>query len=59
VALENLSERQRLAVILVHGYGWRPVEVAAVTGLRTTTVQTHAARGLARLRDALEASSHA
>ena len=59
VALGNLSERQRLAIILVHGYGWRPSEVAAVTGLRKTTVQTHAARGLARLRDALEATSHA
>jgi DNA-directed RNA polymerase specialized sigma24 family protein len=59
MALRNLSERQRLAVVLVHGYGWRPAEVAAVTGLRATTVQTHAARGLARLRDALEANSHA
>jgi DNA-directed RNA polymerase specialized sigma24 family protein len=58
VALASLTERQRLAVVLVHGYGWRPAEVAAVTGLRATTVQTHATRGLARLRDALEATSH-
>jgi DNA-directed RNA polymerase specialized sigma24 family protein len=58
-ALRTLSERQRLAVVLVHGYGWRPAEVAAVTGLRTTTVHTHASRGLARLRAALEAADHA
>jgi len=54
-ALASLSERQRLAVVLVHGYGWRPGEVAEVTGLRTPTVQTHATRGLERLRHALEA----
>jgi DNA-directed RNA polymerase specialized sigma24 family protein len=58
-ALTSLSERQRLAVVLVHGYGWRPVEVAEITGLRAPTVQTHAMRGLARLRAALEVHDHA
>jgi DNA-directed RNA polymerase specialized sigma24 family protein len=59
VALASLTERQRLAVVLVHGYGWRPAEVADVTGLRVPTVQTHATRGLVRLRHALEVHDHA
>jgi DNA-directed RNA polymerase specialized sigma24 family protein len=58
-ALADLSERQRLAVVLVHGFGWRLAEVAEVTGMRVPTVQTHAERGLARLRRALEVHDHA
>jgi RNA polymerase sigma factor (sigma-70 family) len=52
-ALAQLSERQRLAVVLVHGYGYTLQEVAELTGLHKGSVQTHAARGLARLRAAL------
>ena len=52
-ALAALSEQQRLAVVLVHGYGYTLQEVAELTGLRKGSVQTHAARGLARLRAAL------
>lgn len=52
-ALARLTRRQRLAVVLVHGYGYTLREVAELTGTRPTTVQNHAARGLARLRDAL------
>lgn len=52
-ALAQLSERQRLAVILVHGYGYTLQEVADLTGLHKGSVQAHAARGLARLRAAL------
>lgn len=52
-ALAALSQRQRLAVVLVHGYGCTLREVAELTGLRQTTVQNHAARGLARLRTKL------
>jgi DNA-directed RNA polymerase specialized sigma24 family protein len=52
-ALAALSERQRLAVVLVHGYGYTLREVAELTGLRRTSVQNHAERGLARLRAAL------
>jgi RNA polymerase sigma factor (sigma-70 family) len=58
-ALAQLSERQRLAVVLVHGYGWRLTEVAEMTGMRVTTVQTHVERGLTRLRNALEVHDHA
>ena len=55
-ALAALTERQRLAVILVHGYGYTLREVADLTGIRVTTVQNHLARGLARLRKTLGAT---
>jgi RNA polymerase sigma factor (sigma-70 family) len=55
MALARLSERQRVAVVLVHGFGWSLREVADLTGTATTTVQNHVERGLARLRAALEA----
>jgi RNA polymerase sigma factor (sigma-70 family) len=54
-ALRELSERQRVAVVLVHGFGWTAAEVGAVLGVKTTTVQSHVERGLARLRLSLEA----
>jgi DNA-directed RNA polymerase specialized sigma24 family protein len=49
-ALAALSQRQRLVVVLVHGYGYTLREVADLTGVKQTTVQNHAERGLARLR---------
>jgi RNA polymerase sigma factor (sigma-70 family) len=52
-ALAALSPRQRLAVVLVHGYGYTLREVAELTGIRPTTVQNHLGRGLARLRSLL------
>jgi DNA-directed RNA polymerase specialized sigma24 family protein len=55
-ALESLSRRQRLAVVLVYGYGWQLREVAETCGLAVTTVQNHLERGLAKLRIALEVS---
>jgi DNA-directed RNA polymerase specialized sigma24 family protein len=54
-ALARLSERQRVAVVLVHGFGWSLREVADLTGIAPTTIQNHVERGLARLRAALEA----
>lgn len=54
-ALATLSERQRLAVVLIHGYGYTLREAAELTGLRRTSIQNHAERGLARLRVALSA----
>jgi RNA polymerase sigma factor (sigma-70 family) len=56
-ALATLTQRQRLAVVLVHGYGYTLREVAELTGLRRTSVQNHAERGLARLRAALGTGS--
>jgi RNA polymerase sigma-70 factor (ECF subfamily) len=53
-ALRQLSESQRVAVVLVHGCGWTHAEVAELVGSATSTVATHVARGLARLRALLE-----
>jgi DNA-directed RNA polymerase specialized sigma24 family protein len=49
-ALAALSPRQRLAVVLVHGYGYTLREVGELTGTRPTTVQNHLSRGLSHLR---------
>lgn len=57
VALSALSERQRLAVVLVHGFGWTHREVAELTGTSQSSVQSHLERGLARLRRNLEVVS--
>jgi DNA-directed RNA polymerase specialized sigma24 family protein len=56
-AMAALSPRQRVAVVLVHGYGYTLREVAELTGLRRTSVQNHAERGLVRLRAALGATT--
>jgi DNA-directed RNA polymerase specialized sigma24 family protein len=53
-ALCSLTERQRVAVVLVHGYSWTLAEVADLLGLKVTTVQNHLERGLARLRSRFE-----
>jgi DNA-directed RNA polymerase specialized sigma24 family protein len=58
-ALLALSEGQRTAVVLVHGFGWTLQEVAELTGVRKTSVQNHLERGVARLRVSMEASDHA
>jgi DNA-directed RNA polymerase specialized sigma24 family protein len=53
-AVRSLSEAQRVAVVLVHGYEWTLREVAELTGVTISTVQTHVERALAKLRAALE-----
>jgi DNA-directed RNA polymerase specialized sigma24 family protein len=52
-ALAALTTRQRLAVVLVHGFGWTLQEVGELTGTKGTTVQNHVSRGLRHLRTAL------
>ena len=52
-ALAALTQRQRLAVVLVHGNGYTLREVAELTAIRPTTVQNHLGRGLSRLRSLL------
>jgi DNA-directed RNA polymerase specialized sigma24 family protein len=52
--LATLSERQRLAVVLVHAYGWTLREVADLTETSIGTVQVHVDRGMARLRAGLQ-----
>lgn len=49
-ALQKLSDRQRQAVVLVIAFGYSHAEVAELLGVTRATVQTHAERGLARLR---------
>ena len=58
-ALEALSELQRVCVVMVHGYGWTPSEVAELLGIDRSTVRTHVARALARLQQTLEVTPHA
>jgi RNA polymerase sigma-70 factor (ECF subfamily) len=53
-ALALLSERQRVATLLVHGGGWTYVEVADLFGVDRGTVKKHADRGLEKLRSAME-----
>lgn len=52
-AIENLTEKQRAAVLLVHGFGWTFREVADMLGVSVSTVQSHVERGMAKLRSAL------
>jgi RNA polymerase sigma factor (sigma-70 family) len=52
-ALERLSERQRQAILLCHGYGWTLAEVGELLGVGPSTVQRHIDRGMAKLRSKL------
>jgi len=52
-ALARLSDRQRVAVILVHSLGWTYAEVAELLGISIGTVESHLQRGLGRLRRSL------
>ena len=58
-ALGELSDQQRLAVVLVHGFGWTMRDVADLAGTKVPTIQTHLARGLSKLRASLEVDEHA
>jgi DNA-directed RNA polymerase specialized sigma24 family protein len=58
-ALAELSEGQRTAVVLIHGFGWTMREVAELNGISVSTVQTHLERGLKNLREALEVEDRA
>ena len=52
-ALEKLSEKQRVVVMLTHGHDWTHAEVADLLGVSVGTVQRHKERALGRLRTAL------
>ena len=58
-ALSDLSEKQRVAVVMVHAYGWPRDEAAAMLEISVSTLDTHLQRGLAKLRSALGVESHA
>jgi DNA-directed RNA polymerase specialized sigma24 family protein len=49
-ALERLSEKQRAAVMMVHAEGWARDEAAAALDVSVSSLDTHLARGLTRLR---------
>ena len=57
-ALLALTEKQRVAVVMVHGYGWSQAETAALLDISHATVRTHIARAMARLHEALEVHEH-
>ena len=57
-ALASLSEKQRLAVVLVHADGWSRTEAAELMRVSVSALDTHLARGLARLRTELGVESH-
>lgn len=50
-ALEALPEQQRVVVMLMHCAQWTMSEVAELLQVSKSTVQTHAERGMAQLRE--------
>ena len=58
-ALGSLSRKQRMAVVLVHAYGWTHAEAAEVMKIKEPTVKTHVQRGLAKLRKSLGVTTDA
>jgi RNA polymerase sigma factor (sigma-70 family) len=52
-ALGRLTTSQRVAVVLVHCYGYTLAEAADVQGCSVSTLRNHLSRGLAALRTAL------
>lgn len=57
-ALAALSERQRIPVVLIEGFGWTLRDVAELLSISVSSVQTHLERGLRHLRNALEVVEH-
>lgn len=55
-ALEQLSDQQRVCVLLVHAHGWSQVDTAELLDIRPATVRTHLERGMARLQELLKVS---
>jgi DNA-directed RNA polymerase specialized sigma24 family protein len=56
-ALSRLSDRQRVAIILIHSLGWTYAETAELLGVSIGTVQKHVQRGMGKLRRALGVTS--
>jgi DNA-directed RNA polymerase specialized sigma24 family protein len=52
-AIAKLTEHQRVAVVLAHGFGYTHAEIADLLGIKRSSVQNHVERGLAALRSAL------
>lgn len=56
-ALSELSESQRICVLLVVAFEWSRAEVAQLLEIDESTVRTHLRRGLRRLQQRLEVAS--
>ncbi len=52
-ALDRLSERQRVAVLLIKSFQWTYGETAEMLGVSVGTVEKHVERGMGKLRRAL------
>ena len=55
-ALSGLPTQQRVVVMLLHCYEWTMSEVADFLEVSKSTVQTHAERGMAQLRNRMGVS---
>ena len=55
-SLALLSEQQRVAVVLRHSFEWTYEEIAELLDVSISSVRTQIARGMDKLRDALEVS---
>lgn len=58
-ALEALTEPQRVGVVLVHALGWTLRDAATLLDVDVSTLRTHIARAMAKLRTALEVTPDA
>lgn len=58
-ALQDLTENQRLAVLLIHGHGYPLTEVATMLDVSVSTVRNHLRRGMAKLRQSLGVENEA
>ena len=58
-ALASLTEHQRVATVLVHGFAWSLQDAANLLGVKVTTVQNHVERGLQKLRAYLAVATDA
>ncbi|MGH1490226.1 MAG: RNA polymerase sigma factor [Acidimicrobiales bacterium] len=52
-ALRDLTEHQRVAVLLIHGHGYRLAEVASMLDVSVSTIRNHLRRGTEKLRQNL------
>jgi RNA polymerase sigma-70 factor (ECF subfamily) len=54
-ALATLDDERRVAIVLVHGFGWTYAAAAEALDVPVSTVRNHLHRGLAQLRTILGA----
>lgn len=58
-ALDSLSEQQRSAIVLVHGYGMPLRDAAETMNISVATVREHVKRAMTKLRTTMEVISDA